>query len=175
MVLVEALYYFLPAYVANTLPPLITKINPLPQRIDAGVQWRGKPLLGKSKTWGGFLFGVFGGVLTYAVQAWLYQFSFFQNISLINYELVWLGFLLSFGALFGDVAKSFLKRRRGIKASGPWFPWDQEDFVIGALLFSAPVFFPSWTLVLIIFLITPLLQLGVSWLGWKLGLKEVWW
>jgi CDP-2,3-bis-(O-geranylgeranyl)-sn-glycerol synthase len=49
------------------------------------------------------------------------------------------GFLLSLGALFGDLFGAFLKRRMGF-APGELLPVvDQIDFIIGAILFSIPL------------------------------------
>ncbi len=47
----------------------------------------------------------------------------------------WMGLGLRFGlgAMAGDSAKSFLKRRRRIPPGAPWVPFDQLDFVLGAL------------------------------------------
>jgi CDP-2,3-bis-(O-geranylgeranyl)-sn-glycerol synthase len=47
-----------------------------------------------------------------------------------------LGFLLGLGAMAGDAAKSFFKRRLGIAPGHPWIPFDQIDFQIGALLLA---------------------------------------
>jgi CDP-2,3-bis-(O-geranylgeranyl)-sn-glycerol synthase len=62
--------------------------------------------------------------------------------------------LLGFGALAGDSIKSFFKRRVGVKPGKRWFPFDQIDFVIGALAFASIVYFPGWKNALIILLIS---------------------
>ena len=51
---------------------------------------------------------------------------------------------MGFGALTGDLAKSFFKRRIGIKPGAKFIPFDQMDFVLGAFIFTVPVF--AWTL-----------------------------
>jgi CDP-2,3-bis-(O-geranylgeranyl)-sn-glycerol synthase len=45
-------------------------------------------------------------------------------------------FSLCCGALLGDVIESFFKRRIGKDRGQDWIPFDQLDFLIGALTFS---------------------------------------
>jgi CDP-2,3-bis-(O-geranylgeranyl)-sn-glycerol synthase len=40
---------------------------------------------------------------------------------------------ICFGALFGDITKSFFKRRVGKNRGEDWIPFDQIDFIAGAL------------------------------------------
>jgi CDP-2,3-bis-(O-geranylgeranyl)-sn-glycerol synthase len=81
------------------------------------------------------------------------------------------------GALFGDLAGAFLKRRLGI-APGDLLPIiDQVDFVIGAILFSLPFFslpltITYWELAVAVIIITPPIHLLTNFLAYKLKLKE---
>src|SRR4051812_27852644 len=50
-----------------------------------------------------------------------------------------LGAWIGLGALSGDLVKSFAKRRRGILPGQAWIPFDQIDWLLGALAFAAPV------------------------------------
>jgi CDP-diglyceride synthetase len=43
----------------------------------------------------------------------------------------------------GDAVKSFFKRRLGITPGKSWFPFDQLDFVLGAILFVSIIKFPG--------------------------------
>jgi len=43
---------------------------------------------------------------------------------------------ICFGALIGDIIKSFFKRRIGKKRGQDWIPFDQIDFILGVLFFS---------------------------------------
>ena len=47
---------------------------------------------------------------------------------------------MGFGALAGDLVKSFFKRRIGINPGAKFIPFDQTDFVVGALVFIMPIF-----------------------------------
>jgi CDP-2,3-bis-(O-geranylgeranyl)-sn-glycerol synthase len=92
-----------------------------------------------------------------------------------------LGFLLAFGALAGDAIKSFAKRRvghmsggkaTGIPSGKSWFPFDQIDYIVGALLLSWPVLQPSLALVAAIVVMYFGLHLVATYLGYRLGLKS---
>ena len=111
--IIEAFYYFLPEFIANSIPPLVRNIPFLDRPLDFGKSFSGKRLLGDNKTIRGFVFAVILGTLFFYIQTVLYSNNFFRSISLIDYQhtsLV-LGFLLSFGAMVGDAIISFLKRR----------------------------------------------------------------
>ena len=60
----------------------------------------------------------------------------------------------------GDLAESFIKRRLDIKPGKPFIPWDQLDFVIGAIIFSYLVF--DYNLLMIITIIIASFILHVS-------------
>jgi CDP-2,3-bis-(O-geranylgeranyl)-sn-glycerol synthase len=67
---------------------------------------------------------------------------------------IFLGFVLSLGALTGDLLESFIKRRLN-RSPGSSLPVaDQIDFILGAFLFSLPFSPPSVLTALIILLIT---------------------
>ena len=104
LLIVQSLYFILPAYFANMAPVIVSRLNFLNKPLDFGKYWNGKPILGANKTWRGLFFAVLFGLLIFGLQKQLYVFPFFQNISLINYgEFGFaLGFLLSFGAIAGD-------------------------------------------------------------------------
>jgi len=52
-------------------------------------------------------------------------------------------FSLCFGALLGDMMESFFKRRIGRDRGQDWIPFDQLDFIVGALVLC---FIVSWIL-----------------------------
>ncbi|MBS7605511.1 MAG: CDP-2,3-bis-(O-geranylgeranyl)-sn-glycerol synthase [Candidatus Bathyarchaeia archaeon] len=122
-----ALYYILPAYCANGSPVLFGGGKP----IDLGRKFfDNRPIFGPNKTYRGFISGVLIGTLVGWVQEEIASIVRFLHGSVLT------GFLLSFGALTGDLFGSFLKRRFGIKP-GEMLPIiDQLDFVLFALLFA---------------------------------------
>jgi len=166
LLIISSLYFFLPAYIANMAPELFKWI-PFNQPI-----WGRK--LGKNKTWRGLIVAVIFGVLVLLLQKWLFQFSFFNNISLINYsDFTWFfGFLLGLGAILGDSVESYFKRKEGFKPGESWMPWDQLDFVIGGLVLSWYQYVPKAGVVLILFIFSFFLHLFFSRIGFWLGIKK---
>lgn len=142
--IISCLYFFLPALVSNMMASLTKKISFLSFLnipVDFGKTIKGGLILGQSKTWRGLIFGLLFGFGVVLLQWFLYKYDFFQKISLINYReinILLFSFLMCFGALFGDLIFSFLKRRQNIQPGIPWIPFDQLDFVIGAFLFLTP-------------------------------------
>jgi CDP-2,3-bis-(O-geranylgeranyl)-sn-glycerol synthase len=143
----KCLWFFLPAYFANMAPTFAKKagiLEFLAKPIDFEKKIKGKPIFGHHKTWRGMISGIILGILIAFFQRFLFRFSFFQKISFFNYQKInvfFSGFLLSFGALFGDLISSFFKRRKNIKPGDSWIPFDQISFVIGAFFFTF-YFFP---------------------------------
>jgi CDP-2,3-bis-(O-geranylgeranyl)-sn-glycerol synthase len=169
--LVYALYFILPAYVANAAPVVFGGGYPL----DAGRRfWDGKPIFGSNKTVRGFFAGLIAGTLTGFVLSSLYQVAGFPKDFLFPYNFL-LGFMLSLGALTGDLLHSFLKRRLNISPGSPLPVADQLDFVLGALLFSVVVYPPPWLPAIIILAVTPPIHLLTNFLAYLLGVKMTPW
>jgi CDP-2,3-bis-(O-geranylgeranyl)-sn-glycerol synthase len=182
LLILQALYFMLPAYVANMCPVLFKgTFKPLAKPIAPRIKIRGKPIFGTHKTFRGLLVAALAGILIFLLQEWLYNYSFFQTISLFDYKVFFQqysilpGFLLGFGAIFGDLVESAIKRQLDLKPGAKFMPWDQIDFVAGALLFMAIIYVPSWQVILIIFILTPILHIATNHLGYYLKLKKVKW
>jgi len=177
ILILASFYYFLPAYFANGSPVIFQKINPLKTPVDFNKKFKGKPIFGHHKTWGGLIIAILVGLLTFYIQTLLYQYSFFQKYSLINYPeySLWLGFLLGFGAIVGDLIKSFFKRRVNKKPGHSWVPFDQLDFVIGAFLFSFIIYIPPAFTILLIIIVSPFLHILANHLGYYLKIKKSKW
>lgn len=174
-----ALWFFLPAGIANVAPIFIAKVHFLKRfnaPIDGGLIYRGKRLLGDHKTWRGFIVGLMFGIVTVYLQAGGYAHnSWIRSVSFpINYQhlpLLLLGTLLSFGALGGDAVKSFFKRRRNIPSGESWIPFDQADMIIGAIVATVPIVTFEWRVYLWAILLWSLIQLLSTIAGYLLGLK----
>ncbi|MEM3765466.1 MAG: CDP-2,3-bis-(O-geranylgeranyl)-sn-glycerol synthase [Candidatus Bathyarchaeia archaeon] len=156
----EAIKFIFPAYCANAIPVLAGGGLPL----DFGKNFLdGKPVFGKNKTFRGFFSGLIIGTIAGFVEA-----AVFQEYQGIGY----FGFFLSLGALLGDLAGAFLKRRLGIPP-GELFPIvDQVDFVVGALIFAIPLHVLFFELILAVLIITPPLHMATNFAAYKLGLKS---
>lgn len=156
-----AVWFILPAYFASISPVWFKLRGKTP--LDLGKTFRGKPIFGPSKTVKGFIGGALCGALLGAIQ----QFAFGKQEGLL------LGALLGLGAMTGDAVKSFFKRQRGIPPGKSWFPFDQLDFVLGALLFAAIIATPTLIGLAVIFALTPILHVLSNIIDYRIGLKEV--
>jgi CDP-2,3-bis-(O-geranylgeranyl)-sn-glycerol synthase len=141
----SAFYFFLPGLVANMMASLTRRIKFLKffdKPLDFGKKLKdGNYILGQSKTWRGAFFGPLFGILFAFLQLYLFRFSFFRQLSIINYQqinIILFSLLMTFGAIFGDLVFSFFKRRINKKSGQSWMPFDQLDFVVGSFLFLNP-------------------------------------
>jgi CDP-2,3-bis-(O-geranylgeranyl)-sn-glycerol synthase len=173
-----ALWLFWPAGIATLLPvlaahvPLLKRWNTL---MDFGRSWQGRRLLGDHKTWRGFLAGWLGGSIWAWTQSILYQHStFIQGIYPAGFNsdvFIWVGIVVSLGAVFGDAVGSFAKRQLDIPSGESWFPWDQLDFIFGGLLLSLLVVRLPWQQYLIIPAVWLCIHLLFGFLGFITKLK----
>ncbi len=148
---IEALWLILPAGFANMSPVLGEKIFPdwnMP--IDLRRTWKGSEIFGSHKTYRGLISGIIAGFLVFFLQQKAYELSSsVRSFSLIDYAALptafgaWLGLT----ALLGDLVKSFFKRRLAIAPGRPWIPFDEMDWIAGALVGILILFVPSWNLI----------------------------
>lgn len=176
MLIFQSLWFSIPMYVANAMPVFARRVPFLDVPVDMGKSFRGKPILGSHKTYRGFVFGVLGSIAVVFVQKYAYmQGGMWQTLSIIDYgniSVLELGFLLGFGALFGDSVKSFFKRRIGIESGKSWLFFDQVDYILGALLFVSIVFVPSVPHLVSIIIFGCAASFLSSFIGYHVGLKE---
>lgn len=158
----DALYLFFPAYVANAIPVILGRGKP----IDFGKNFiDGKPLFGSHKTIIGFLSGIIMGTVVGALL-----FSVVTTGTTVEPRSpVLIGFMLSLGAMIGDLCGSFIKRRLNREPGASLFPLDQIAFVIGAIIFLEMVFAPRLIILGTILVITPPIHVVTNVIGKKLG------
>lgn len=163
--LLQSFWYFLPAGIANLVPPLAVYLPGLKSwntPLDFGRTYRGTRIFGGHKTVRGLTVGLICGTLTAYLQSLLVS---------VPYNPIILGFLLSLGALSGDAIKSFFKRRARVPSGKSWFPFDQLDYIIGGLLVSSLYLQPPAPIYLGVLFLYFGLHLTVSYLGYLLKLK----
>jgi CDP-2,3-bis-(O-geranylgeranyl)-sn-glycerol synthase len=179
--LVEGFWVIIPAYAANGLAPLIKYRKNL-HPIDFNRSFRGNPLFGKGKTWEGFFLGV-----SFAVAFSLLEQAAFpylpwrlsEEIHGVTLNIVpmspVLGFFLGLGAMGGDLAGSFIKRRLGLSRGMPAPVLDQDDFVAGAFLMASMLVTIEAGWVALYLIVTPLAHLLANFIGYRLGIKKEPW
>ncbi|UCE43848.1 MAG: CDP-2,3-bis-(O-geranylgeranyl)-sn-glycerol synthase [Candidatus Bathyarchaeota archaeon] len=167
--------FIFPAYCANGMPVIFGG----GRTIDGGGKFLdGKPIFGSHKTFRGFLAGmIIGTSVGFAEQVLFVTFHSSPFLSIIPFSpSPFLGLTLSLGALLGDLADSFIKRRLNIPPGSPLPLVDQLDFVAGALLFSLIIGqLPSPLITLIVIVITPPIHLLTNFSAYLLGFKREWW
>jgi CDP-2,3-bis-(O-geranylgeranyl)-sn-glycerol synthase len=191
LIIVQAFWIVIPIYVANASAVIVGGGTP----IDFGRTWKdGRRILGDGKTWRGLFTGTFLGVTAgfgLAVVASYLSASPYSFLALTNFEgfplMIPLLISLCFGALLGDIIESFFKRRIGKDRGQDWIPFDQLDFIVGALLFSFLtsellyllqvthdhwffVHITSWH-ILVLLLVTPFIHISANFLFRKMKKK----
>jgi hypothetical protein len=117
----------------------------LARPIDAGRRWRGRPLLGRNKTWRGFVVMPAATAMTIAAQQSLAARS--QRLAAIaplvrTAPSAWIvGAICGAAYVFAELPNSFVKRRLGIppgttasRARAAQYAVDQLDSVIGCAI-----------------------------------------
>jgi len=176
-----AVYFMLPAYVANLSGLAFGGGTP----VDGGKECKdGRRLIGNGVTWKGFINGTILGTIVGGILGIIG--SFYGDLSVLTSGVIdlpvygsiigglTLGFLMAFGALLGDLVGSFIKRRIGLQSGEPAPIMDQLDFVVGALVLSLLVVKISWEFFIIIAVLTLILHLGSNMIAYLLGIKDVW-
>jgi CDP-2,3-bis-(O-geranylgeranyl)-sn-glycerol synthase len=148
-------YTFLPAYLANASAMAFGG----GRTIDGGRLFiDGKPLFGSHKTVRGFVAGMIAGSLVGTVQG-----------------DALLGLLMGLGAILGDLAGAFLKRRLSLAPGAPLPAIDQFDFLLGAYALSSPLLRLLSSSILLVFICTPAVHVISNYISCLLGIKEVPW
>jgi CDP-2,3-bis-(O-geranylgeranyl)-sn-glycerol synthase len=177
VVVVTAVWTMLPAYVPNNAAVLAGGGPP----IDGGRMWGGRRVLGGGKTWRGTSVGWAAGVVLAALLNELREpVSNLLGVTVPGFPgLVVLA--LPLGAMLGDMAASFLKRRSGRRRGAPFPGLDQLDFLVGALVLTAVVDFPWFRdvftppVLATVLVVTPLLHVTTNAIAYWLGVKNEPW
>lgn len=167
--IVNFLKLYLPPMVANGTPVVVSKlIKTTP--LDFGKKWKdGRRLLGDGKSIEGTISGIFAGTAVAAIIGVITGYTLVHTYT---------GFISSTGAVFGDVTKSFFKRRVGKERGEPLPLVDQLDFYLGATIFllvCPACVHPTLEEYLFGLLLVPLLHISTNYLAYKVRLKKVPW
>lgn len=163
--LYNAVLWILPAYIANGAPVitvyLLRRLGKNTHPLDLNKKFLdGKRILGDNKTFEGFM----GGLVFGSFAGFIFQ--------LLNFHNIVSAFLLSLGALLGDLMGAFVKRRLNMKPGDPAPLLDQLDFIIGAILLQQLYEPVPLEYILIVVVLTPLIHYATNVVAYKLGLKS---
>ncbi|RLG64349.1 CDP-2,3-bis-(O-geranylgeranyl)-sn-glycerol synthase [archaeon] len=185
------LWYSTPAYVANGLAVILGKNSRPIDNYKVFID--GRRILGDGKTIGGFIGGIMVGFLATIIQlpfrglilSFALETAIREGISttvicripsLIAATsfsgFLMRGFLLSLGAMLGDLIGSFIKRRLGLERGAPCIPLDQLDFIIVALLIGSLVTPIPLQYILVFLAVTFIAHITANFIAYKLGAKN---
>ena len=188
-----------PAFLTDALMPVVANLPKIKRYpIDGGrIHKDGSRILGEGKSWNGLIFGTLAG-FGLSVLIFNFMFPYLYNLTqrlfadgetiLLYMEdeqklLLFLGiykdpvryylgiFLIALSAPIGDLIGSYYKRRKKVGRGEVFLFWDQNDFILlGGLV--AWAFFPfTWYHYLFLILMTPILTIIFSLIGYLVGLK----
>lgn len=175
--ILQALWFFVPAYLANMAPVLVQgRLRTLERPMDLGATFRGRRVLGDHKTWRGLVAGVATAVAVFWLQQLVYRTGWLHVLARIDYGTASLvtGLMLGIGTLLGDAVKSFFKRQLDIAPGKTWLGFDQLDFLAGAWLATLPLGAPPFMHLVVIAPIVFVGAIGSTTIGWSTGLKPSW-
>ncbi len=170
-----AMWLMLPAYVANPLAVVFGGGKP----IDMGMKWYdGQRVFGDGKTIRGLIGGTACGIVSGLIQIYAAPVFSIPIVPTLTAVIT-----LSFGALLGDLIKSFFKRRIGFVRGAELPLIDQLDFVAGAWLLTY-IFDPVWFtryfisspwIIVTVLVLTPILHRLTNIFGYNIKLKKEPW
>jgi CDP-diglyceride synthetase len=155
----------------------------LKRPLDLGMSIRGRRIFGDHKTWRGMAINLVFCTIGAMIQVWLQGSGNIPLwLPLLNYNRLGLlvGVLMGLGLTLGELPNSFLKRQLGIApgkgTKGPkgviFFLFDQVDAAIGIWLLIFVLIRPPRLLILYSLLLTLLLHVSVSAIGYLLGMRK---
>jgi CDP-2,3-bis-(O-geranylgeranyl)-sn-glycerol synthase len=146
--------------------------------IDLGKEFRGKRIAGNNKTFRGFLSAILISICIVILQKQLYASGTSVSWSVVDYtniNYLGFGFLMGFGAMFGDFSKSVIKRRLDKEPGQTWRPFDQIDFVLGAVLITSILYVPPLSVIFGMLIFVPLIKVLVDNIGFYLKIYDQRW
>jgi len=170
---IELFWLFLPAGVANMAPVIFRRLSFLSCPVDFNKQLKGQPIFGTHKTYHGFFFGILAAIITVYLQR--LAGGPILDYALVDYNQInifWFGFLMGFGALFGDLIRSFIKRRLKMEPGKLWIPFDQIDWIIGSIAFTFFYFQLSYLMFFLALVLGGILHMLANYLGYLLKIKR---
>ena len=188
-IVAASVWLMLPAFVANPMAAVFGGGTPM----DLGKNFKdGRRILGDGKTIRGLVAGTVCGLLIGIIQIGitprlattgvLTDWPLFQSaLGAYSMSTILVVGLMALGALLGDSAESFIKRRLNLER-GAMFPVaDQLDFVLGAwvltFIFASvwfKTYFTFWIIVTVL-VVTPLLHLATNMFGYIIKVKKEPW
>ncbi|MFA5107062.1 MAG: CDP-archaeol synthase [Patescibacteria group bacterium] len=176
--ILQCFWFIVPMGVANVSASVVKKQwQVLARPVDGGRKLLGQPLFGEHKTWRGFLVGTLSGGGIFILQQAVYAIPSFKYLSFFDYPDIpsYYGFVIGFGALFGDLVRAFFKRRFRLAPGARWLPFDQIDYIIGGLVFASFYVQLSVQIVIMSIIVGFAVHVIANHIGYYLKIKDTRW
>lgn len=173
---IQCAWYLLPMGFANIAPVLVRDHAAfLAVPVDRFLGGRG--FFGSHKTVRGILAAVLFGFVAFWWQRLVSETAWAAALGFFPYKQMslWFGFFAGLGAILGDLFRSALKRRSGVRPGGRFLPFDQIDYILGGVVCTIPFFQPTLHILLVTLLVGFVLHAATSGIGYALGMKEDRW
>lgn len=157
----------LPLYITNACAMFFAGEKTL----DLGKKLWGRQLLGGGKTFRGTFLGLVCGMLS----GFILEVALPETTAEIAPEFFAFAAMLSLGAIMGDLAASFLKRRLGIERGKPVLFLDQLDFVAGGIIFGYWIYQPGIPEMIAMAVVTIAAHRIANFIAFKIKIKKVPW
>ena len=180
-IILATIFFFMPAYLANAVPPLLNRfkiLDCLSFPIDNNRKIKEKEIFGAHKTWRGFLGIIFIGTLLMVLFFQLNNFFHLYEVlsfDYLNWNPFLFGFIFSLGVAFGDLLFAFIKRRLFLKPGAPFIPFDQTNYVFGVFILLQGFINLELYFWLIILIQTFIIHILFNRIGYALGLHNAKW
>lgn len=180
-IILSTLFFFLPAYIANAVPPLLDKfkiLNKFNIPVDNNKMINGKAIFGSHKTWRGVL-GIF--IIGTLIMPIFFKINnSFQLYEIIRFNyLEWnpfvFGAIFSLGIVIGDLFFAFIKRQLNFKPGAAFIPFDQTNYVFGIFLLLQYFINLDLSIWAIILVQTFIIHIVFNRVGYSLGLHNAKW
>jgi len=176
----SCIWYMMPAYIGNMAPVLAKKAlkDRFSTPIDLGKEFRGRRITGNNKTYRGLLSAILISIFIVILQRQIYISGSLKSFSVLDYaaiDYLTFGFLMGLGAMLGDLFKSVVKRRMGKVPGESWRPFDQLDFVIGAIVITSVIYTPPLSVIWGMIVFVPITKVLVDNIGVYLGVYDQRW
>ena len=174
--LLQVSYIMLPGILATMVPVIIgAYMKSMGIPLDLNLKIGATRVFGDNKTVFGFIAGVLTAIVVTDIQGRLVEimpFSILTTIPYFRYNPLIVGLVIGIGVMGGDAIKSFIKRRLGISPGVSFFPWDQLDGAIGALILGFLFYNIGIMLIVSVLFLAIVYHLVISSLGIFFGIKK---
>ncbi len=169
-----ALLFAGPIFFSNAIPSVLGGGYPIDSYKNF---FDGKRILGDHKTLQGLINGILFGFFTGVIIWYTVGETMNARYEHLGFQYpFWIGILFGWGANFGDLLGSFIKRRINIKSGGKFPVFDQLGYMVFGILWAWPVYRAiPWQFWVSLLIFAPLLHILSNLFAYAIKAKDVPW